>query len=176
MQTIMFGYLLSNVLVTIVMVNVWLQNRKRFKGTSHWLIYYIIQTIGILLVILRGIIPDFHSKFFGNVLIIISLMFFLVGLQRFIERKAEYMANIVFLVVYTILYYYFGIIDPSFKARAILISLSIIIIMAQAIYLLLFKTEKEKGIYRSTAIVCMFIIFLYAFRAGIAFFFFSEWE
>jgi len=174
MQTIMISYLVSNILVSIVMANVWLQNRKRFKGTSHWFIYYILQTIGVFLIMRRGNVPDFLSKVSANIIIILGLMSFLVGLQRFIERKAEYFFNLVFLICFSFLYYYFGIIEPVFKARAMLFSLSVIIIMAQAVYLLLYKTDKGKGvIYRYTAIVCTLIIMLYIFRIGVAFFTFT---
>jgi diguanylate cyclase (GGDEF)-like protein len=173
-HTIMLSYLVSNILVTIVMVNVWFQNRKRFKGTSHWLIYYLLQTAGILLIILKDCIPYFFSTVFANSIIVCSLMFFLIGLQRFIEKKATYAINIVYLIIFSILYYYFRIIDPVFRVRVLLFSISVIIIISQSIYLLLFRTEKNKRvIYRNTAIVCIFLLFLYCFRVAAAFFIYS---
>jgi diguanylate cyclase (GGDEF)-like protein len=171
MQTIMFSYLVSNVLVTIVMVNVWYQNRKRFKGTTHWLINYLLQTIGVLLIMLRGSVPDFLSMVIANVLIVGGMMFFLTGLQRFIEKKPTYLVNCIYLIFFSVLYYYFGIINPVFKARAVLLSLSVIIIISQSLHLLLFLTGEGKGIiYRSTAIVCAFLLALYFFRIAAAFF------
>ena len=170
MQTIMLSYLVSNILVTIVMLNVWVQNRKRFKGTSHWLIYYILQTVGILLIMLTGSIPDFFSSVFANAILVCSLMFFLIGLQRFIEKKATYVINFVYLIIFTILYYYFKIVDPNFKVRVLLFSISVIIIVSQSFYLLLFQTEKDKRIiYRNTAIICVFLLVLYFVRIAAAF-------
>jgi diguanylate cyclase (GGDEF)-like protein len=170
MQTIMFSYLVSNILVTIVMGNVWLQNRKRFKGTSHWFIYYILQTLGIFLIMLKGIIPDIISTVIANTIIVGGMMFFLIGLQRFIERKSEYLINSVYLVFFFILYYYFRFIDPVFKYRILLFSISVIIIIAQSVYLLMFKTDKDKmAIYRNTTIVCTLLLILYIFRIAAAF-------
>ena len=171
MQTIMFSYLVSNILVTIVMGNVWLQNRKRFKGTSHWFIYYILQTLGIFLVMLKGLIPDIISTVIANTIIVGGMMFFLIGLQRFMERKSEYLLNSVYLALFFILYYYFRFIDPVFKYRILLFSISVIIIIAQSVYLLICKTDKDKRvIYRNTAIVCSLMLLLYCFRVGAAFF------
>ncbi len=170
-HTIMLSYLVSNILVSIVMLNVWFQNRKRFKGTSHWLIYYILQTAGILLIILEKNIPFFFSTVFANSIIVCSFMFFLIGLQRFIERKATYAANILYLIFFFLSYYYFRVIEPDFKIRVLLFTLSVILIIIQSIYLLLFQTGKDKRIiYRNTAIVSVFLMLLYCFRAGAAFF------
>lgn len=175
MQTIMLSYLVSNILVTIVMAGIWFQNRKRFKGTSHWLFDYILQTIGILLIMLRGKIPDFFSIVVANVLILTGLILFLIGLQRFIERKAEYLINSVYLAVFSVFYYYFGIINPFFKARAILLSMSIIIIMAQSIILLVYRIDKKNAaIYRSTAVICIFLLFVYLFRIVASFIFYPS--
>ncbi len=171
LQTIMFGYLVSNVLVTIVMAYVWFQNRKKFKGTTHWLLYYIFQTVGVFLIMLRGSIPDILSFAAANILIVCGFMFLLTGLQRFLEKKAAYFANGILLVVFFFLHYFFGIVDQNIKARIFLLSLPIIIIISQALYLLMFLTEKgTKHIYRSTAIVCVLFIMLYCFRIAAAFF------
>lgn len=171
MKTIMLSYLASNILITIVMVNVWLQNRKRFRGTSHWLLYYVLQTVGTLLIILKDVIPDFFSTLLANSIIVCSLMFFLIGLQRFLEKKTTYLLNIAYLIFFFIVFYYFRIIDPNFKARAILFSFSVIIIISQSLYLLIFLTgKKNRIIYRSTAVVCLFFLLLYSFRIAVAFF------
>ena len=171
MQTIIFSYLVSNVLITIVMAYVWLQNRKKFKGTTHWLFYYIFQTIGIFLIMLKGSIPDFFSISIANILIVGGFTLFLTGLQRFIDKKATYFINGVILVIFFFLHYTFGVLTGSLKAKVFFLSLSIIIIISQALYLLLFQTEKKvRYVYRSTAIVCLFILLLYTFRITAVFF------
>lgn len=170
-QTIMLSYLVSNVLVTVVMVNVWFQNRKRFKGTSHWMIDYILQTVGIFFIMLRGYLPDFISIVISNTFIVCGLMFFLTGLRRFIGRKDSYFLNGIYLFIFSLLIYYFAIVNPVFKVRAFLISLSIIIVISQSLYLLIFQTEKNKmGIYVSTAIVCSALLLLHGFRMAAIFF------
>lgn len=175
MQTIMFSYLVSNILVTIVMANVWLQNRKRFKGTSHWLIYYILQTVGILLIMLKGIVPEMVTSVVANTTIVCGLLFFLIGLQRFIDRKSEYVINLVYLLFFLALYYYYRIIDPNFKLRVLLFSVSVIIIMIQSMYLLMYRTEKsQRIIYRNTALVCLLLLILYSVRLVLAIFIYPQ--
>jgi len=164
-KTIMHSYLASNVLLTVVMAYVWIRNRKRFNGISYWLIDYIFQTIGIFFMTLRGSIPDFLSLAVSNILLACGMLFFLIGLQKFLEKKTTYSANCLMLVIFFFLHYFFGIIDQNIKARIVFFSLPIIIIISQALYLLILQAKKDKKhVYGATAIVCLCLLLLYGFR------------
>lgn len=164
-KVIMFSYNVSNVLLTIVMAYVWIQNRKRFEGISYWLIDYIFQTIGIFLMIQRGSIPDFLSLSAANILIVCGKLFFLIGLQKFLAKETAYSINFLMLVVFFFLHYFFGIVNQSFTARVVFLSIPIMIIISQALYLLILQTEKDKRhVYGTTALVCIGFLLLYGFR------------
>jgi diguanylate cyclase (GGDEF)-like protein len=119
---------------------------------------------------LKDIIPDLISTVIANTIVVCSLMFFLMGLQRFMERKSGYLAHSVYLVFFFFLYYYFRIIDPVYKYRVLLFSVSVVIIIAQSVYLLICKTEKDqRAIYKNIAIMCILMLVLYIFRVAAVF-------
>jgi diguanylate cyclase (GGDEF)-like protein len=164
-QTIAFSFFISNIIITIVMAYVWFLNRKRFAGTSRWFIFHILFTIGMFFLMIRKSVPYFVSSVLTHSFIICGLMFFYIGLQRFIGKKASYVKATVFFLIFFFLSYFFAYVFPSIKLRIILYSLYFVIINLQAIYLLLFETQKnQRVIYRNTAIVCGLMTMLYSFR------------
>ncbi len=163
-KTIMFGFFVSNVLLTIVMAYVWVQNRKRYNGISYWLIDYVFQTIGIFLMTLRGSITDILSTSAANILIVCGMLFFLLGLQKFLDRKTTPAVNLVILVVFFFLHYFFGIVGQSYPARVVLLSIPLMIIIAQALYILLQTEKGKRNVYGTPAIVCVCLLLLYSFR------------
>jgi len=74
-KTVMFSYFMTNALCTGVTFWIWLQYRRHFPGTGHWLGNCIFQTLGMLLIILRGIIPDWASMVVGNASIVFLVTF-----------------------------------------------------------------------------------------------------
>jgi diguanylate cyclase (GGDEF)-like protein len=160
-QTIVISSLISNIIITLVMAYVWSQNRKRFAGTSRWFIYHILFTLAILLTLFRGKIEPLIASVFSELLMICGLMFFYIGLQRFIGKAAAYFRVTVYFLVYVFVSYFFTIVISSIKVRIIIFSLYFIVIGIQSIYLLLFQTEKDKRIiYRNTAIACALMVIL----------------
>lgn len=176
-QTIVFSFFVSNIIITIVMAYVWSQNRKRFAGTSRWFIYHILFTIGMFFLMIRKSVPYFVSSVITHSLIICGLMFFYVGLQRFIGKTASYIKVTAYFIIFFLLSYYFAYVFPSIKMRIILYSLYYIIINLQSIYLLIFQTDgKQKIIYRNTAIVCILFVLLYSIRIIAVFFYYPGTE
>ena len=62
MKTVMFSYVITNILITVVIFALWRQNRNRYDGLSYWLADYILQAVGLLLILLRDMAPPFISK------------------------------------------------------------------------------------------------------------------
>lgn len=58
MRTIIFSYAISNLICTIVMTVLWKQNRTHFAGLGFWMADFVMQFIALLLLALRGIVPD----------------------------------------------------------------------------------------------------------------------
>ncbi len=175
MRTIIYTYLASSALVTIVMAVIWVQNRKRFKGTSHWLIFSVLQTIGLGLFVMRHHLPPFTSIVVANIVIVTGYLSFMTGIRRFIGQKSKYTSAVVIFLILSALMFIFGTVTPNFKARTILITSILIIIYIIVLYLLVYKTDKsEKSIYREVIIVCVLTMLLFATRLFIAVFVYPD--
>jgi hypothetical protein len=66
MKTVILSYIISNAICAVIMAVLWFQNRHRFEGLGFWLVDYFLQLAGLLLVALRGVVPDFLSMPVGN--------------------------------------------------------------------------------------------------------------
>ena len=83
MKTVLFSYFVTNLLITVIMLLLWHQNRKRFAGISFWLFTYILQTLGILLNVTRGLVPELAAIVVGNICLGAGIVLMYDGLARF---------------------------------------------------------------------------------------------
>jgi len=70
MWTVIFSHAISSAICMIVMISLWYQNRGNFHGLNLWATNSIMQFVAIVLIGLRGRIPDFASIILGNALIV----------------------------------------------------------------------------------------------------------
>ena len=99
MKTVLFSYFVTNLLITVIMLLLWHQNRKRFAGISFWLFTYILQTLGILLNAMRGLVPDLAATVIGNTCIGAGIILMYDGLARFEGVPISQRHNWIFLAV-----------------------------------------------------------------------------
>jgi len=165
MRTIFLGHTVSSLLITIVMLWVWIQNRNRFNGTTLWLASFVFQTAGIVLILMRGAIYDFVSIVISNMLIVAGAVFFLHGLIRFTDIKFSKFQNYLMMALFFIAYSYFTLITPSLTMRNILFSFSVIFVSLQCSWILLRKvTPVTREIYRGAGLVFILYTLLYLIR------------
>ena len=86
-RTFMLSHLATTVICTLVIVFLWLQNRKRFSGTLFWVFDYIFQITGVLLIVLRGSIPDWMSFVLANSFIIAGAFMGYLGHEKFCREN-----------------------------------------------------------------------------------------
>jgi PAS domain S-box-containing protein len=143
MRTLMLVHFIIDILNVGAMTIIWRQYRKRFAGIFFWLLDMVLQMVGIGLILLRGLIPDFMSIFLSNTLIIFGLYFLLIGLERFVGKRRRCVVNYVLMVLYVLLITFFISIRPALATREIIISAMIIILGAQISWLLLWGIPRE---------------------------------
>ena len=165
MRTIFLGHAVSSTLMTLVVLWIWIQNRRRFQGTTLWLLSFMFQTIGIILILMRDIVPDYASVILSNMSVLVGAVFFLFGLIRFTEVKFSKIQNYILLAISFILFSYLLLVKPWLQARIVIFSFSIIFITVQGSWLLLKKVKWDtRKIYRGTGLVLLMYIVLYIVR------------
>lgn len=126
---------------------------------------FMLNFLGLLLLALRGKIPDFFSVLMGNVLLAGGTLLLYIGLARFLGRKARQIHNFVLLGIYTALQAWLIYGFPSLHYRTLLFSFLIVIYVFQITWLLKSETNKStKSISRGLLGICLAYILLGTIR------------
>ena len=151
-RTVIFSYVISNAICVVFMTLLWTRNRKRFAGLGLWLVNCVLQFAGIALIILRGIVPEAVSAVLGNALLIGGLILLYVGLERFAGKRGPQIQNAfllaAFIGVHTCLFNHplmeqLCLTQLAPSARWLNISLGVLLICLQAVWLLLYRVDVD---------------------------------
>ncbi len=154
MKTVIIIYLLSNVIVTFVLLPFWLQNRKRFNGIDFWFADYVMQTIGLLLMLAGTVTGNIYALFLGAPLFVSGIIAIYMGLERFAGKKTLQIHNYIILGLSIVIHGYFTFIKPSFAGRSINLFVMCMILSIQIFYYLAFMVDREfRTVSRNTAYV-----------------------
>jgi diguanylate cyclase (GGDEF)-like protein/PAS domain S-box-containing protein len=143
MRTILFSYIISNAVCMSAMAYLWLQNRRQITGLGYWLADFILQFTAVLLVGLRGIVPDIISMVVGNGLVILGTILLLIGLERYTGKTGTQLHNFILLAAFVAIHWYFAAVQPNLMARNINLSLGLLLICIQIAWLLLHRVDKK---------------------------------
>ena len=141
MRTIVFSYVLTDIVCTVVIVLLWRQNRKRFAGSGFWVFNYAFQLSAIFLILIRGQISAWMSFVLANTLVIAGSILGYMGLLRFIGKKSFQIHNYVLLAAFALVHAYFTFVQPNQAARNLNMSVGLLIICFQCAWLLLYRVE-----------------------------------
>ncbi len=140
-RTILIGFVASDIICTLVISSLWLQYRRQTPELWLWTADFALQTVAILLIALRGFVPDVLSMVGGNMLGIAGTMLLFIGLERYLDRRGPQVHNWVMLAVFTAVHTYFSTARPVLAARNINLSVALLFICVQCAWLLLRRVE-----------------------------------
>lgn len=143
MRTVVLLNVIIYVICTLLIVQLWLQNRHRFAGTHFWVFAFVLQTAAIALIVLRGTIPDFISVVLANTLVFAGAILGYMGLERFVEKIRSQLHNYVLLALYAGAFVYATFINPDMHLRIFILSLGLLIISLQCLWLLWHRVEPD---------------------------------
>lgn len=143
MRTVMLSSIVSNAICAAVMISLRFQNRRRSAGMNFWLANFVMQFLAMLLIALRGVLPDLISILLSNFLVIGGTILLYIGLGAFTGRRSSQVHNYILLAVFMSVHAYFTYVQPSLQARNINVSLALLAICSQCAWLLLKQTPLE---------------------------------
>ena len=143
MRTLMFSFLITDLIIIAVMVWLWIQNRKHFSGTVFWIADFVFQLFALGLIALRGSIPDLFSMVLSNSLVIAGNIFGLMGLEYFADIRRKNILNWILLAVFIFIHTWFSIIDPDLSVRNLNLASAFLIIGLQVCWLVGVRLKDE---------------------------------
>ncbi|MEI8216333.1 MAG: diguanylate cyclase [Eubacteriales bacterium] len=135
-KTLMLLNFIINLINACVLLVLWRQYHKYFRGLFLLFIDMLFQMLGFILSSLRGILNSVISLVFSNMLIVTGALLVLIGLEKFFNLKSKHLHNYIFLTVFSFFLSYFSLVDPNLTAREISISAMVVIINGQSCWLL----------------------------------------
>jgi diguanylate cyclase (GGDEF)-like protein/PAS domain S-box-containing protein len=151
LKTVLFDYVISNAICTAVMISLYLQNRRRAPELAVWVAAFLLHIVGLLMIFLRGVIPDFLSIVLGNTLTVSNSLVLLFGLERYFHKKASHWINLIILGLFFGLHIYFTFAHPSLLFRTLNFSIFLLIFNIQLAWLLLRRVDiRERPATRVT--------------------------
>jgi diguanylate cyclase (GGDEF)-like protein/PAS domain S-box-containing protein len=167
-RTVMVSYVLSNGICAAVMYMLWHRSRARFSGIGFWLADYAMQFAAVLLVTLRGLLPEAVAVIAGNGLVIAGTILLYIGLERYAANRGPQLHNAFLLALFLSLQAFFYFVFPSLPARNINISFALLAICGQAAWLMLRRTRPElRPATRGVGMIFAAYFLVSLFRIGV---------
>jgi PAS domain S-box-containing protein len=143
-RTIFFCALLTGIICTGVIAILWRQNHERFNGIGLLVLGYAMQTLGLLLMTLRGTLPEWASILIASALIVTGTLFIYKSLERFTALNGMQIHNVILVLFFIGTTVYFTYLKPDLTARIIGVSLIMLILWVQCAWLLLVRVTPHQ--------------------------------
>ncbi len=124
---------------SLLLLMLWRQNRGRFSGMGIWAGGFASIAAGLCLLAMRGFIPNSVSVFLANVVIMSGVLMTIIGTDRFLGRTGRHMHNLVFLVVFSLLFARYAFVDDSLQTRTAIVSIMMTVYCSQSAWTLLVR-------------------------------------
>ena len=143
MRTVIVIGVVTDVICTFVIADLWRLNRKRIAGMVFWFCDFLCQTLGLLLIALRGDVPDWLSIIVANTLIIAGAMLGYLGFERFVDKRSPQTGNALLLAAFVGLQTFLTYGYPSLSGRSLNVAVALLCVCAQCAWLLLSRADAE---------------------------------
>ena len=137
LKTIVVVGLALEGICTLVMAGMWRQARRQYEGLGLWALDFALQVLGLFLILLRGIVPDWASIFLANLAILAGAWLGLRGLEIFVGRKRSQLHNGLVLGVFGLIHAYLSFIHPDLALRSLNLAAALLFIFVQCAGLML---------------------------------------
>lgn len=154
MRTVIFSFVLINIIGTLIITFLWMQYRSRYDGTGHLVCAFSFQMLAYVLIILRGSIPEILSLSLSNSLSVAGIFIGYLGLERYTGVKTPKIPFYVLFSLMAITIFFFTYIRPVPTARYFVISAAYLLMFGQCAWLMLFRVPGHMAaLTRITGIV-----------------------
>ena len=159
-KTLVLCNFMINLVNVCVLAVVWHQNKHVFSGLHFLFLDMVLQAVGFLFILCRGILPDIITMVLSNVLFILGAVCVLYGLEKFFHVASKHVYLYILMFLYCCALIYLSLIQPNLGVREIVISLMILLVTAQISRLLMWKIEPafQKKAKMLSAVFCAYVI------------------
>jgi hypothetical protein len=111
-------------------------NQKVYPGFTKWTVGSLLNGLGMILLGLRDLLPDFLTVLIANALIVIFFVLITRGLLEFIGSEQKIWLDITPVIVLMTSFVYFNYYSPNVNARIVIISMIIALLCGRSAFIL----------------------------------------
>jgi uncharacterized membrane protein YhdT len=112
---------------TVLVIQLWRQNRTRFTGLGYLAINYSLQSIGLVALVARGALPEGISVLFTNLLISLGVVYGYYGLSLFAGKPQKLGMWFVLIAAFMLAQGYWYYVAPDIMWRKINASMILVV-------------------------------------------------
>ncbi|MBP7459845.1 MAG: GGDEF domain-containing protein [Candidatus Delongbacteria bacterium] len=147
LRSIAVATIVASGVCTLLIIILWRQNRDRFDGLGYLSIDLMFQTLGLVFVSLRNLIPDWISIVVSNGMIIIGFWMGYIGLQRFTGIKSHRIVNLIVVPIFIAAIAYYAIIDLNLNMRSLALCVGLGVLSVESAWLLVVRVDRRMRSY-----------------------------
>lgn len=144
LRTIAFSNAYIFAICTGVLALLKSQTGGRARGLEWLLADFGLQTSALLLIFMRGVVPDFLSMVVSNVLVVTGAFFGYLGFSRSVSREPAIWPNVAAIAAFAAIHSYFTFADPSLLARNLNGAAALAIMSVQSVVALAKGASKNR--------------------------------
>jgi hypothetical protein len=133
-RTVLLTGVTFDLLCVWLLAGLWRQSRGRVGGLGLWVVGVAATTVGVLLIMLRGTIPDWVSILVGNGLVVGGTLGVYIGLGLFFRAPVWRTPNYVLCALFVCLHGFFAFVHPSLWARTLNFCVALGLVCAQGLW------------------------------------------
>ncbi len=84
LRTVLTSYVISNAICMTAMLSLWRRRRSRAPELDFWLADFVMQFVAVLLLVLRGRVPDLLSIVIASALVMAGTLLLYIGLEQYV--------------------------------------------------------------------------------------------
>lgn len=143
LRTVYLSYFITCIVSFILLLKLQRQVRTKFSGLLFLTLDFLFQCICSLLVFLRGYIPNFFSMDVALTISAAGILFGLIGIERFVSINRKHSSNIILIVLFFFVQYYFTFHRDSLEFRTLNFLLVSLILFIQCLWALYINIPRQ---------------------------------
>jgi PAS domain S-box-containing protein len=143
MRTVVFSFVLINIVSTVVIIFLWSQYRRRYDGIIYLVAGFLLQLIAYIFIILRGHVPMILSIDIANGISLAGIFAGYIGFQKYTGKTYSNIPSYIVLALLGTAHILFGYILPDPTARYLIISAGYLFFFGQCAWFLIRGVPEE---------------------------------
>ncbi len=167
-QTAMFILFISSLIGLLGITFMFMRFKLKYQGLTNFLVFYFLNTVGVVLTYFRGSIDTNNNILFSNITLLVANLFFFSGVMRLYGLKFRRWSMAVMSAGYLFVIWYYTFEVPDISIRIIVYSITSTLVYF-IIVLKVLRRQGSKGFGDLIVPVSLLIVINFSLRGVLSY-------